>query len=996
MKSFKRKLAAFMAVVLVLTSFNTAWAKNTSRSSADDELFFSIGSGGYQNEFHFTTDDGEQTITVTASASDAVRITKVEVASPSEAIEVATASDASMTVMPKAEGKATVKVTAEVEEDPVGSPSEVASGSEPNVAVYTGTFTVIVTKEEEVKPESSLLLDPEVVTITAGESTRVLVKATPSEAEVTDLSVDWNDTSVIKVTADQGDKAITITAASDAEDAKLDVPVSAKIDGQPYNAVIRVVVNGKAPAVKGELLLSADNATLKAGESTKIMVTATPSQATVTDLSVDWEDTSVIKVNADPAENVITITAASDAKDEKLEVPVSARVAGELKEAVIKVSVIGKKVEDKVTGIEVTIGEEDKEYYVGQPIVAYAKLLPEGIDAQVTWKASGIEVEEAVSEDGMSVGYYAKSAGDLVIEATADGVSGTATVTVKPINGKVTFTENSVVMNGEGDTYDFWKNSAVSLFRPQQSELREEIAASLKERVVLSSSDKEILDISEDGIGTAVKPGIVTVTARIDGIEGIAKFSAECKVQILSDETYQLVLDQAAMDFADVNLIQKLDAKLYAVEKGKDPVEVTDLEKKEITLKWVSSNADIVTVDEMGMATAVAEGKAVLTVSAADQTGKVLASQECQVTVNKVVPVADGAVVNNYKNDADISAVLNAEDLAAVTEEQLTAAADKIASVITAEDMDALLKNEAETAKVMDDLTTVENGLLLKGIVEKPNYTFAGSGITGIEADGLAMNAFAHGEKAAGMNVATATVEVPKAIAGNTIIASIAVDIQLTGIGELLTPVRIKLGLPAGYNSSNTGVIHYGSRGMEILPCTVSGGKVIFTVSDLSPFAIVKLQTKTGGSVSGGSSSGSSRVSSKKAPAIPETPGYWYESAAGWQFYNNAGALYVNTWIYVGGHWYWIDQNGIMAQGWQQINGQFYYLTPGNGAMVTGWIQATGQWYYTDANGARVTGWQFINNYWYYFGQDGIMLANTTTPDGYHVDANGAWDSVAK
>ncbi len=43
-----------------------------------------------------------------------------------------------------------------------------------------------------------------------------------------------------------------------------------------------------------------------------------------------------------------------------------------------------------------------------------------------------------------------------------------------------------------------------------------------------------------------------------------------------------------------------------------------------------------------------------------------------------------------------------------------------------------------------------------------------------------------------------------------------------------------------------------------------------------------------------------------------------------------------------------------------------------------------------------MTGWQQIGGKWYYFNSEkgsleGILLRNTTTPDGYQVGADGAW-----
>lgn len=35
--------------------------------------------------------------------------------------------------------------------------------------------------------------------------------------------------------------------------------------------------------------------------------------------------------------------------------------------------------------------------------------------------------------------------------------------------------------------------------------------------------------------------------------------------------------------------------------------------------------------------------------------------------------------------------------------------------------------------------------------------------------------------------------------------------------------------------------------------------------------------------------------------------------------------------------------------------------------------------------------WVKSKEKWYYLGTDGVMLKDTTTPDGYQVGADGAW-----
>ena len=65
--------------------------------------------------------------------------------------------------------------------------------------------------------------------------------------------------------------------------------------------------------------------------------------------------------------------------------------------------------------------------------------------------------------------------------------------------------------------------------------------------------------------------------------------------------------------------------------------------------------------------------------------------------------------------------------------------------------------------------------------------------------------------------------------------------------------------------------------------------------------------------------------------------------------------------------------NTSLAGTWQaQDNGQWKYQND-DGSFATGWIEDGGKSYYLDANG--------------------IMLANTTTPDGYYVGADGVWNN---
>lgn len=67
-------------------------------------------------------------------------------------------------------------------------------------------------------------------------------------------------------------------------------------------------------------------------------------------------------------------------------------------------------------------------------------------------------------------------------------------------------------------------------------------------------------------------------------------------------------------------------------------------------------------------------------------------------------------------------------------------------------------------------------------------------------------------------------------------------------------------------------------------------------------------------------------------------------------------------------------------------------------ALAAGWQQnTTGWWWQNDDGTWPANTWQWIDGNndgvaeCYYFGNDGYMLANATTPDGYIVNESGAW-----
>ena len=92
-------------------------------------------------------------------------------------------------------------------------------------------------------------------------------------------------------------------------------------------------------------------------------------------------------------------------------------------------------------------------------------------------------------------------------------------------------------------------------------------------------------------------------------------------------------------------------------------------------------------------------------------------------------------------------------------------------------------------------------------------------------------------------------------------------------------------------------------------------------------------------------------------------------------------------WVQAGNEWYYYNEYGLMvANGWVNSNGNLYCFDTDGKMYKNTWINYNNQMFYVDDTGKMLRN-QWVGNK--YVGTDGVMLINTTTPDGYYVGVDG-------
>ena len=108
-------------------------------------------------------------------------------------------------------------------------------------------------------------------------------------------------------------------------------------------------------------------------------------------------------------------------------------------------------------------------------------------------------------------------------------------------------------------------------------------------------------------------------------------------------------------------------------------------------------------------------------------------------------------------------------------------------------------------------------------------------------------------------------------------------------------------------------------------------------------------------------------------------------------YFDESGAMKENQWFQTKEGWYYADKSGaVKVDEWFQV-GNKWYIASGKGTILTNvFITYQDEVYHFNASGEMSANeWFESNGYWFYASKSGAILRNTTTPDGYYVNANG-------
>ena len=238
---------------------------------------------------------------------------------------------------------------------------------------------------------------------------------------------------------------------------------------------------------------------------------------------------------------------------------------------------------------EITLTTEER-------IICEYTLLPKETNQTVTITSSDETVVDVVENEILEA--LMPGGADVTITAESGAEAVTHIIVHDPI------VVESISINGENSIIRNQTAEFIVEWMPEEAEFS---------GVTWESSDKTVLTIDENGIAEAVSLGIATIKAIYS-----EEIFAEMQVEVLPVEVSKLMLSKSSQDL----IVGKITQLTCTYEPA-------DADVHDIT--WSSSNANVASVDNNGLITAVAVGDAVITAKCGN------IEETCQIHVNPIV-----------------------------------------------------------------------------------------------------------------------------------------------------------------------------------------------------------------------------------------------------------------------------------------------------------------------------------------------------------------------
>lgn len=242
---------------------------------------------------------------------------------------------------------------------------------------------------------------------------------------------------------------------------------------------------------------------------------------------------------------------------------------------------------------------------IGETVKLSVTILPENAhDKSVTWKSSDTSIVTVVN--GTITGL---KEGVAVITATdAEGHSDSIEITVEvALVEKIELTPSNLILD-EGQ-----EQTIIATIIP---------ALATEKKLAWSSLNPEIAKVDENGKVLAWAVGETEIQAHATDGSGIM---ASCHVKV-----------HPRKEVESIRIDYKGNTVIYVGDKIQLKATVTPANASDKSIKWSSSNPEILTIDQDGNATALAEGKAIITATSSNGLTATLTIKVTPILVNRV------------------------------------------------------------------------------------------------------------------------------------------------------------------------------------------------------------------------------------------------------------------------------------------------------------------------------------------------------------------------